>query len=97
MLIIVKNSCKNGTVCFSESQTQMTYSFVSISSIREYVEDCDDYVLKLVDNLLDTLTKGQHTKTMDVLQVGLGPPACPEEVQSQSQITAPNNQNHIYS
>ncbi|XP_022109958.1 bromodomain-containing protein 7-like isoform X2 [Acanthaster planci] len=37
-------------------------------SIREYVEDCDDYVLKLVDNLLNTLTKGQHTKTMAVLQ-----------------------------
>ena len=38
-------------------------------SIKEYVENCDDYVIKLVNNLLDTLTKGQHSKTMAVLQV----------------------------
>ncbi|XP_038078524.1 bromodomain-containing protein 7-like [Patiria miniata] len=37
-------------------------------SIREYVEDCDDYVMKLVDNLLDTLTKGQHSKTVATLK-----------------------------
>ncbi|XP_071788828.1 bromodomain-containing protein 7-like isoform X2 [Asterias amurensis] len=37
-------------------------------SIKEYVENCDDYVVSLVDGMLDTLTKGQHSKTMALLK-----------------------------
>lgn len=34
-------------------------------SIQEYVKDSGDYVTKMVDNLLDSLTNGEHTKTKE--------------------------------
>ena len=44
------------------------FLFILIFSIKEYVENCDDYVVSLVDGMLDTLTKGQHSKTMALLK-----------------------------
>lgn len=37
-------------------------------SIQAYTKDCDNYVVKMVDSLLDTLTNGEHSKTMAVIE-----------------------------
>ncbi|XP_041455209.1 bromodomain-containing protein 7-like isoform X2 [Lytechinus variegatus] len=52
-------------------------------SIQEYVKDSGDHVTKMVDNLLDSLTNGEHSKTKEQIrqnqelkefQAGLGEP-----------------------
>ncbi|XP_071507502.1 bromodomain-containing protein 7-like [Diadema antillarum] len=37
-------------------------------SIQEYVKDSGDFVTKLVDNLLDSLTNGEHSKTKEQIK-----------------------------
>ena len=37
-------------------------------SLRSFVADADNYAIKMVDNLLDVLTNGEHSKTLKHLQ-----------------------------
>ncbi|XP_071812666.1 bromodomain-containing protein 7-like [Apostichopus japonicus] len=37
-------------------------------SIQGYTKDCDNYVTRMVDSLLDTLTEGEHSKVLATLK-----------------------------
>lgn len=38
-----------------------------VDSIRKFVENCGDYSINMVDNLLNILTHGEHSKTLQFL------------------------------
>ena len=47
----------------------LVYTYVMFAfSLRSFVADADNYAIKMVDNLLDVLTQGDHSKTLKHFQ-----------------------------
>lgn len=42
-------------------------SFCNFCSIKSFVEDSGDYLVRLVDGVLDSLTDGEHSKSLKKL------------------------------
>ena len=64
---IVQNLAKNTGSLHGESGELMFHCFTS-PSVQSFVENAGDYAVRMVNNLLDMLTKGQHSRTNRTLE-----------------------------
>lgn len=52
------------TKCRTNFRTNVTNAI----SLREMVDNAGEYMIKVVDDLLDTLTNGEHRRTIKALE-----------------------------
>ncbi|XP_016886266.1 bromodomain-containing protein 7 isoform X2 [Cynoglossus semilaevis] len=82
----------------SKDESDLVYSFYGeesslqgSDSLSDFLDKSDEYVYKMADNLLDAMTKGEHSKTLMEAQSQAQDPENQAEKKSDSEVTDPGH------